>query len=524
MHLKRILTYLVCIVFLLPISCGRRKKFYDQEEALRRVLDVQKLQNLNPGNPEVVPLIEAIVDSMRHSGKDPYYFGAVNVLIDRLFSDGRYAEADSLAVRMQQDALEENDSIAIAMSKRVRAQILYKLSQSDRALDEALSALPYITNPLSSPSNFGTATSLNEWIHIISQAKYDTTVMLQAGNRYADLVKQNISENTSNDTTGHYIVTALSFEAENALHNNKIIQADLLLDSATRIMRTDLPARAYEHFYEARCAARAAKGDYSGALADVDTLLFTHACFPWFYLKDLQLKARVLNDAGLHEESAKTYSQYIAFHDSLSTKLTDRRLHDLTLLYRSEINKEEKRASRIRLYGLASVTLLLLILLAVTFRNALTEKKRNRLLVERLHEFDRAEQTLLQCIPETIHTSEEMSDILRLDKYMATERPYTNPGLGRNDLSDFLGITQDALALLIREERDCTVHAYINSFRTEEARRMLDSNSKESIAEIARKLGFGTPRTLQRAFKERFDMTPTQYRTAADDIRHSDNQ
>ncbi len=524
MRLRSFLTYLDCIIVLLSASCDRSSKQYDQEESLRRVLTVQKIQNLNPGNPAVVPQIESIIDSMRNSGKDAYYFGAVNVLIDRLFSDGRYAEADSLAVRMQHDAFEENDSLAIAMSKRVRAQILYKLSQSDRALKEALSALPYIEKPLSSGSRFGTATSLDEWIHIIAQAKSDTSLMMQAGRRYSELVKNNFSEHSWNDTTGHYKVTALAFEAENALYNNELIQADSLLDNASIFMREDLPARAYEHFYETRCRTRATIGDYIGALADVETLLLTHKCFPWFYLRDLQLKAEVQNAAGLHEESSKTYSHYIAYHDSLSTRLTDRRLHDLTLLYRSELDKEEKRVSRIRLIGLGSVTLLLFILLAVTFRNALTEKKKNRLLVERLHEYDRTEQTLLQNIPDVIQNSEEISEILRLDMYMTSERPYTNPGLGRKELSEYLGINQDALAQLIRNERDCTVHAYINSFRIEEVRRILDSNSKQPIAEIAIKLGFGTARTLQRAFKERFDMTPSQYRAASNDIRNSENQ
>lgn len=381
MLLRRFLTYIACFLFLLPTGCDRGKSAYIQEEAVRRVLTVQKLQNLNPGNPAVVPQIEAIVDSMRNSGKDAYYFGASNVLIDRLFSDGRYAEADSLAVRMQRDALEERDSLAIAMAKRVRAQILYKLSQSDRALSEALSALPYVTEPLKSGQNFGTATSLNEWIHIIAKANGDTAEMQMAADRYAEIVKLMVKQNIWNDSTNHYRVTALAFEAENALIKRNINQADMLLDSASAMMRKDLPARAYEHFFDTRCRTRVAKQDFSGALSDVDTLLNTHVCFPWFYLRDLQLKAEVENAAGLHKQSAKTYSNYIAYHDSLSTRLTDRRLHDLTLLYRSELNKEEKRTAKIRLFGLGSVTLLLLILLGVTFRHALAERKRNRLLV-----------------------------------------------------------------------------------------------------------------------------------------------
>ncbi len=523
MQLHRFLTYLACVLFLLP-ACDKGKTTYDHEEAVRRVLTVQKLQNLHPGNPSVLPQIEAIVDSMRNSGKDACYFGAVNVLIDRLFSDGRYSEADSLAVRMQNDAIEEQDSLAIAMAKRVRAQILYKLSQSDRALDEALSALPYATDPLKSATRFGTATSLNEWIHIIAKAKGDTSAMHQAGKQYAELVRRKVTEDSWCDSTMHYRVTALAFEAENALANNHLEHADKLLDSAANLIKTDLPARAYEHFYDTRSRTRAAKGDFAGALADVDTLLITHRCFPWFYLRNLQLKAEVENAAGLHEKSARTYSQYIAYHDSLSTKLTDRRLHDLTVLYRTELNKEERRTEKIRLIGLGSVTLLLLILLGITFRHALAERKRNRLLVERLHEYDRAGQQMLQSIPEEIKSSEDLPAINRLDKHMLTERPYTNPGLSRNELAEFLGISQEALAQIIRSERDCTVHSYINSFRTEEARRILDSDANEPIAEIAIRLGFGTARTFQRAFKERFDMTPSQYRAAANELRTSENQ
>lgn len=524
MHHKGLFPYLICIIVVLSSCRDSGTNEYDHEEAIRRVLTVQRLQNLNPGDASIVPQITEIVDSMRESGKDACYFSAINVLIDRLFADGRYSEADSLAVRMQQEAKEGNDSLAIAISKRVRAQILYKLSQSDRAQKEAHSALPFVSAPLKSVTHFGTATSLNEWLHIIAQANSDSSVMRQAGRNYADIVRENTIVNGWTDTTAHYTVTALAFEAENALSNNSPGQAEMLLDSAKNLIKPNLPARAYEHYYATRSRTRMAKCDYEGALADVDTLLKTHATFPWFYLRDLQLKAEIENAAGMHEESAATYSKYISYHDSLSSCLTDQRLHDLTLLYRSELSKEEKRSHRIRLIGLGSVTTLLLILLCVTLRHAVTERKRNRRLVERLHEYDRAGQKIYHNIPNDTDHTETISDIMRLDRHMTADRPYTDPSLSRKELADYLGTTQETLAQMIRDERGCSVHAYINSFRTEEARRILDTDSEITIAEIATTLGFGTARTLQRAFKERYDMTPSQYRTASNDIRNIESQ
>ncbi len=99
----RLLAIISGIITLLLPACSDHKAEYDREEAVKRVLRVQQLQNLNPGDPAVVPVMEAIIDSMRVSRRDACYFGAVNVLIDRLFSDGRYTEADSLAVRQDKE-------------------------------------------------------------------------------------------------------------------------------------------------------------------------------------------------------------------------------------------------------------------------------------------------------------------------------------------------------------------------------------------------------------------------------------
>ncbi|MDE5880649.1 MAG: helix-turn-helix domain-containing protein [Muribaculaceae bacterium] len=503
-------------------SCKNTKvdKATADQEALRQVLYVQSLYNTHPGE-DIVPQLVDVIDSMRNAGRNPYYFAAVNILIDRLFSDGRFAEADSLAVRMGTEALEDSDSISMAMAKRVRAQMLYKLSQPEGAFKVLEPAGSYIPNPYRSGSDFGTATSIQEWLWIIARELGDTVNMNKAGMSYANMVETNSTLNDWNDATCHYPVSALAFKAEDSFSKRDMKSAKALLDSASSKILPTLPSRAYEHFYAVRCKVRAADSNWQGAIADVDTLLKTHKDFPWFYLKDLLLKAEILNMAGKHEESAKAYSNYIAFHDSLSNKITDKRLHDLTVLYRTEIDQEQKRADRFRMFAFGSVICLLLILLVLALLHAAREKKRNRLLVERLKEFDRATETVYQIEQEV---SEVLPLIDRLDRYMFIEAPYTNPALSRKELAEFIGLTQDALGQLIKTEKGVSVRTYINSFRLEAARKILGSNSNEGIAEIAVKLGFGTARTLQRAFKERYDMSPTQYREASNENKTSENQ
>lgn len=516
---------LLVAVFLFSISilssCANSvsDKTAEANEALRQVLYIQDLYNNHPGE-DIVPQISNVIDSMRNTGYNPYYFAAINILIDRLFSDGRLAEADSLAVRMEKEALQQRDSISMAMAKRVRAQMFYKLSQPQKAFRELLPAVQYILDPYRCASNFGTASSIQEWMWIIARDLKDTVMMTNAGQNFAQLVEENKKINGWTDSTGHYPVSALAFKAQDKYIKGDLPKARLLLDSAATLVLPNLPSRAYEHLYEVRCEVKAAESDWNGALADVDTLLKTHKDFPWFYLKDLLLKAEILNMAGKHEECAKAFSNYITFHDSLSNKISDKRFHDLTMLYRTEIDQEQRRANRFGVIALCSVIFLLLILLVLALLNAVKEKKRVHILVERLKEFDRATETVNNI--EQKSSYKETSPIERLDNYMLTERPYTNPSLSRKELAEFADLSQDAVGLMIKNEKGCSVRSYINSFRLEEARKTLGSQSNESIADMAVKLGFGTARTLQRAFKERYDMSPTQYREASKDIEEGD--
>lgn len=523
---------LACIMgYMLALWCGcgrhdgeaaTEKQRQAEQKALERVLYVQQLYNMKPGE-DIIPRIKATVDSMRRDGRNPYYYAAVNVLIDRLFSKGRFTEADSLAVIMATEAREDNDSLSIAMAHRVRAQMFYKLFVPEQALSELSSAPSYISHPYRSGSDFGTATSVQEWLWIISREIGDTLAMNRAGMEYARMVEENTRINNQEDPTRHYPVTALAFKAADAFSARDMQKASACLDSASRLIDPALPSRAYEHLYEVRSLFRASQNEWAAALADTDTLLATHKNFPWFYLKDLLLKADILQAAGRYWDEAATLREYVSMRDSVVTDINVRRLKDLTVLHRAEVDREHQRTRHARIMAWGALTLFLLILLAVSILMNMKERKLNRLLVERLRELDQTAE-LLPPVDNSADAATRLSPIERLERYMTQERPYTNPALGRKELADFLGISSEELGTLVKNERGVSVKTFIATFRLEEARRVLGSDSAESIADLAARLGFGTARTLQRAFKERYAMSPSQYREAARDLNTTDLQ
>lgn len=468
------------------------------------VLRAQNLRNMHPEG-DITARLRAITDSLASGGHDDYYFAAENVLIDQLFGDSRFAEADAEALKMEEEATRAGNPTARAMSHRVRGQMFYKLSQPARAMAELDTAIILTPDFRDNLNTFSTGASINEWRVIVALQLDDAPKASGARRDYIKAVDYWRARGW-NEASGHFAVTAMAFLAD---EDADPARARALLDSASMMIRPELPARAYEHYYNARARTEAAAGNYREALAAVDTLLHTHADFPWFYLDDLKLRARILHQEGRHEASVATYERYASMRDSLATEQVSNQIADLSALYRTELEQEHRRAATYRTIGLAGIILLLLVLLSVSLLATVRQRRRNRLLIDRLRELDR------QTTPKTVAEPREESDIERLDRYILEKQPYTDPSFGRQELARAMGMPSDTIARIIRDARGTTVLGYINGHRLDEARRILDTDTTETLTEIAQRLGFGTLRTFQRTFSERYDMPPSRYRSLA---------
>lgn len=181
------------------------------------------------------------------------------------------------------------------------------------------------------------------------------------------------------------------------------------------------------------------------------------------------------------------------------------------MIHQAKMDAEERSLLRTRIIVITICLVCSIIFLVMCLYTLRAEREYNRILVKRLKEQDMLKTiaTEQEVFPEPI------TDIERLDRYMLTQRPYTDPALSRKELAQYMSMSQEKVAALIREFKGQSVLAYINSFRLDEARHMLEASGSASIASIAESLGFGTARTMQRAFKEKFLMSPSEYRKLA---------
>lgn len=99
---------------------------------------------------------------------------------------------------------------------------------------------------------------------------------------------------------------------------------------------------------------------------------------------------------------------------------------------------------------------------------------------------------------------------------------YLTENLNLTMLASLIGTNRTYLSRFINKELNTNFYDYINAFRVEHAMRLLkDSNSKQSLEEVAYQSGFGSYTTFNRFFKKRYNTTPGGFRarkTSSNDL------
>jgi len=79
------------------------------------------------------------------------------------------------------------------------------------------------------------------------------------------------------------------------------------------------------------------------------------------------------------------------------------------------------------------------------------------------------------------------------------------------DLANYCHLSKYYFAHKFKEITNLTFHEHLIAYRLDNAKNLL-SATKHSMSEIAHQTGFANMRSFNRAFKEHFDCTPSQYR------------
>lgn len=105
-------------------------------------------------------------------------------------------------------------------------------------------------------------------------------------------------------------------------------------------------------------------------------------------------------------------------------------------------------------------------------------------------------------------------ELLKLKKYMTEEKPFLNPSLTIQDISDAIEIPVRDLSILINHKLEQHFYDFVNTYRIERAMDILKdvTKSKVTVLEILYEVGFNSKSSFNTAFKKQTGNTPTSYR------------
>lgn len=114
----------------------------------------------------------------------------------------------------------------------------------------------------------------------------------------------------------------------------------------------------------------------------------------------------------------------------------------------------------------------------------------------------------------TINKNEQDATLLKLQQFMLAEKPFLNPSLTIQDISNKIQIPTRELSVLINQQLDQHFYDFVNSYRIEYAMSILKdvTKSKVTILEILYEVGFNSKSSFNTAFKKHTGSTPTYYR------------
>ncbi|WP_159099178.1 MULTISPECIES: helix-turn-helix domain-containing protein [Aquimarina] len=115
-------------------------------------------------------------------------------------------------------------------------------------------------------------------------------------------------------------------------------------------------------------------------------------------------------------------------------------------------------------------------------------------------------------IIEKIDNSTEAVIIIKLNTLMIEQKPYKNPNLKLKDLAEYLELSSHQVSQLLNDNLGKSFSEFTNEYRIEEAKQLIQSNSKYTLEAIGNESGFNSKSMFYKYFKSIVGMTPKKYK------------
>jgi AraC-like DNA-binding protein len=131
--------------------------------------------------------------------------------------------------------------------------------------------------------------------------------------------------------------------------------------------------------------------------------------------------------------------------------------------------------------------------------------------------FKKSRETIFQDIPEKyaskkIEEEEAKSLITQLESLMNEKELYKNSDIKLNDISSKIYISSHRLSQLLNDNLGKSFASYINEYRVNEAKHLIENNDQYTLESIGFDAGFSSKSSFYAIFKKQIGKTPAEYK------------
>lgn len=106
-------------------------------------------------------------------------------------------------------------------------------------------------------------------------------------------------------------------------------------------------------------------------------------------------------------------------------------------------------------------------------------------------------------------TPDIQEKLTQVEHYIVTH--YYDVGLGVKQIADAFDMSLPYLSRMFKKEKGIGLLYYINNYRVQKAKELMNGNPSETVASVAGRVGYNSSQTLIRIFKRYEGITPGQY-------------
>src|SRR5574344_1627028 len=226
-------------------------------------------------------------------------------------------------------------------------------------------------------------------------------------------------------------------------------------------------------------------------------------------------EAEILISMGRPAEAAYIYNKLLPHKDSMFSAKSKSQLDELNTIYKLDEIKlsKERMKNYIIIISACCIILIIFFTLYIIYLRRLRHK--NMIIYERMKN-EIADYNRINTIKERIPEAELSSDeriYKNLCRIVNDKELFKDPNMNREQLASELGTNYTYINSAINNcEGGISVTEFINRYRINYAAKLMEDNSNLSINTIGDLAGFNSRSSYYRHFKNKFGMSPSEYK------------